>query len=67
MGEVGNWKGLSEAQVAFFMKHGYVKLEGVFSREAAAEKTKNLWVRLGMDPEDKSTWTKEWINMPGMP
>lgn len=48
------------------MKNGYVKLEGVFSRDAAAEKTRNLWVRLGMDPNDKSTWTKEWINMPAM-
>jgi len=26
--------------------------------------TKDVWTRLGMNPNDKSTWTKERINMP---
>ena len=55
---------LSEEQKDHFLKHGYVPLDSCFSREKAAQWTKNLWTRLGMDPNDKSTWTRERTNMP---
>jgi hypothetical protein len=59
-------QGLTAEEAECFMKNGYVKLEGVFSPEAAAQKTKDVWNRLDMDPKDVKTWTKEWINMPGI-
>ena len=55
---------LTEEQKADFLKHGYIRLESCFSREKAAQWTNNLWTRLGMDPADKSTWTRERTNMP---
>lgn len=46
------------------MENGYVVLKGVFTKEQAAEATKDVWIRLGLDPNDKSAWTKEKIHMP---
>jgi hypothetical protein len=51
-------------QVDSFMRDGYLRIEGAFSREKAAEWTQDVWTRLGMDPNDPSTWTEEWTNMP---
>lgn len=52
-----------EEQKAHFVKHGYVRLKGCCSLEKAAEWTKDVWIRLGMDPNDKTTWTSERINI----
>lgn len=46
------------------MKYGYIRLAACFSREKAAEWSKDVWVRLGYSPTDKSTWTQERVNMP---
>jgi hypothetical protein len=51
-------------QVEFFMENGYVVIQQAFTREQAAEFTKEMWMRLGIDPHDKSTWTQERIHMP---
>ncbi|KIP09704.1 hypothetical protein PHLGIDRAFT_116178 [Phlebiopsis gigantea 11061_1 CR5-6] len=53
-----------EEQADFFLENGYVVIKQAFSKEKAAEWTKNIWVRLGFDPNDKSTWTRERIHMP---
>ncbi|ORY15820.1 hypothetical protein BCR34DRAFT_622637 [Clohesyomyces aquaticus] len=55
---------LSETQIDHFLKHGWVKLSNCFSREQAAELQNTLWTRLGMDPNDMSTWHTERTNMP---
>jgi len=39
-------------------------LSKAFTREKADEWLSDLWVRLGMDPNDKSTWTQERIHCP---
>ena len=41
-------------------------IKGAFTKEKSEEWTKDLWVRLGVDPNDKSTWsvTKDRIHMP---
>lgn len=57
--------GLAE-QVDQFMEHGYIVVKNAFTPEQAADFTKDLWVRLDMDPNDKTTWTKERIHMPRM-
>jgi len=58
------YKFLTKEQVEHFMNHGFVRIENCFSREKAAEWTATVWVRLGRDPNDKSTWDVERINMP---
>ncbi|KAH8791936.1 hypothetical protein BGZ57DRAFT_557326 [Hyaloscypha finlandica] len=55
---------LTEEQKAHFLEHGYVKVPQCFTREQATEFTAKMWTRLGMDPDDKSTWTVEKHNMP---
>lgn len=55
---------LTEAQREQFLKYGFVKVEGCFTREQAAEWSSKLWIRLGMSPTDKSTWHTERTNMP---
>ncbi|KAK7952385.1 uncharacterized protein PG986_008113 [Apiospora aurea] len=55
---------LTEEQKQFFLKNGYLKLSRCFTREQAAEVTEGVWTRLGMSPDDKSTWTQHKINMP---
>ncbi|KAH8815516.1 hypothetical protein F5884DRAFT_772660 [Xylogone sp. PMI_703] len=59
-----NYKHLTPEQVESFMKHGFLRIEGCFTPEKAAQWTSTVWTRLGMDPADKSTWTQERINMP---
>lgn len=47
---------LSQAQIGHFLEHGWVKLSDCFTREQAAELQETLWIRLGMNPNDKATW-----------
>ncbi|KAI1180106.1 hypothetical protein F4777DRAFT_360982 [Nemania sp. FL0916] len=55
---------LTEEQKAFFLKNGWLKLEGCFTQEQADEVCEGVWTRLGMSPTDKSTWSRERTNMP---
>lgn len=55
---------LTQEDVDHFMKHGWIKLSNCFTQEQADGITANLWTRLGMSPDDKSTWQTERINMP---
>ncbi|KAL4801202.1 hypothetical protein BDV18DRAFT_155176 [Aspergillus unguis] len=55
---------LTEEQKAHFLKHGFVRIPNCFTAEKAAQWTADVWIRLGYSPTDKSTWTKERINMP---
>lgn len=56
---------LTEEQKAFWLEHGFLKIPKCFSRETADKFTHSVWARLGADPNDKSTWPTEKINMPG--
>ncbi|KAJ4391184.1 hypothetical protein N0V93_004801 [Gnomoniopsis smithogilvyi] len=55
---------LTPEQKEHFLNHGWLKIPQAFTKERAAEMTKNVWTRLGMDPKDKSTWTAVRTNMP---
>ncbi|TFK23086.1 hypothetical protein FA15DRAFT_681345 [Coprinopsis marcescibilis] len=55
---------LSSEQVSHFLEHGYIVIKEAFTKAKAAQWTANLWVRLGMDPDDKTTWTRERVHMP---
>lgn len=55
-----------EEDVDHFMERGFIVIKGAFTKEKCDEWTKDLWVRLALDPGDKSTWTKERIHMPDL-
>lgn len=55
---------LLEEQVQFFLENGYVVIKQAFTKEKADAFMENMWLRLDMDPNDKSTWTKERVHMP---
>ncbi|KAG9007767.1 hypothetical protein FRB90_009223 [Tulasnella sp. 427] len=46
------------------MDRGFVKIPQAFTREQAEDMTRDLWIRLGFDPYDKSTWTSERLHLP---
>ncbi|KAF3804067.1 hypothetical protein GCG54_00007860 [Colletotrichum gloeosporioides] len=54
---------LTEAQKEHFRTTGWLKLSNCFTKEQAEWVTRDVWTRLGMDPNDKSTW-KHRTNMP---
>ena len=41
-----------------FMEFGYCVVKQAFTQKQAQELAGDVWVRLGMDPNDQSTWTK---------
>ena len=48
------------------MENGYLVVKQAFSREKAAEFTREMWTRLGLDPADPETWPRDRdrIHMP---
>lgn len=58
-----NIEPLTEAQKEHFRTTGWLKLSNCFTKDQAEWVTKDVWTRLGMDPNDKSTW-KQVTNMP---
>jgi len=57
-------KVLTQEQAEFFVEHGWIDLRGMVPQESIDWLKKDVWVRLGMDEHDKSTWYKEEIHMP---
>ncbi|EJU05894.1 hypothetical protein DACRYDRAFT_62612 [Dacryopinax primogenitus] len=55
---------LTQADVDHFLEHGWVKIPGALLPEWSEKFTQDVWIRLGMNPEDKSTWTRDRANMP---
>jgi hypothetical protein len=55
---------LTDEQAQHFLDEGYVVIRDCFSPQAAEEYTKTIWVRLGYDPNDPSTWAEPSIHMP---
>ncbi|KAL2213518.1 hypothetical protein CC79DRAFT_49281 [Sarocladium strictum] len=56
---------LTEHEKEHFLQNGFIHMKGCFTREQAEKITGNVWTRLGMDPNDKSTWHRLRTNMPG--
>ncbi|WP_369056364.1 phytanoyl-CoA dioxygenase family protein [Kineococcus terrestris] len=55
---------LSDEQVEHFLDKGYVVLEGCFDAERARPVVERAWQRLGVDPDDPSTWTRPRVHLP---
>ncbi|QRV98436.1 phytanoyl-CoA dioxygenase [Ceratobasidium sp. AG-Ba] len=58
------YKYLTPEQVDFFMNHGYVVIKKALKEEWIQRATHDVWIRLGVDPNDKSTWKSERVNQP---
>lgn len=57
------FKTINDEQVQSFMKHGFLRIPGAIPIENCDRWSKDVWHRLGMDPNDKSTWTNERNHM----
>ncbi|KAL0950803.1 hypothetical protein HGRIS_007568 [Hohenbuehelia grisea] len=58
-------KHLTADQVEHFLNEGYIVIKNAFTKEQATQWTETMWIRLGLDPNDKSTWDgRERIHMP---
>ncbi|THH08899.1 hypothetical protein EW146_g8844 [Bondarzewia mesenterica] len=55
---------LTPEQREQFLAHGWIRIEGGVPKENIERFLENVWVRLGYDPDEKSTWLKEKIHMP---
>ncbi|KDR66402.1 hypothetical protein GALMADRAFT_106528 [Galerina marginata CBS 339.88] len=55
---------LTHDQRDHFLEHGWVKVPNAISKAIIEEWTKNIWVRLGYDENDKSTWLEEYLKLP---
>ncbi|KAL6787335.1 hypothetical protein J3E68DRAFT_152989 [Trichoderma sp. SZMC 28012] len=60
----GKYRFLDHEQVEHFMTYGWIKIPAAFTKAQANEWITDLWVRLGYDKDDKSTWIVEKVNMP---
>lgn len=55
---------LDAEQREHFLRKGFVRVPGCFSRDAAAELTESIWTRLGYAADDRSTWVESSVHMP---
>ncbi|KAI0820450.1 hypothetical protein BC628DRAFT_1330444 [Trametes gibbosa] len=53
------YKHLTKDEIEFFLENGYLIVKQAFSREKAAEFTRDMWVRLGLDPNDPESWPRD--------
>jgi hypothetical protein len=55
--------GLSQAQIAHFIEHGYIKLEGAFDSGLAARGRAELWQAMSLSPDAPETWTQPVVRL----
>lgn len=61
--EAGSVRALTSDQIEGFVRDGFVRIEGAFSQQTAAEARDILWRDSGCDPKDRSTWRKPVIRL----
>ncbi|NBE82959.1 phytanoyl-CoA dioxygenase family protein [Micromonospora rubida] len=54
---------LTAEQIESFVADGFVRVPNAFSTVLAAECRNLLWKQLDMDPDDRSTWTREVVRL----
>ena len=54
---------LTDEQAQHFIEKGYVTVKGCLDRDLAKRWTDEAYGRLGYDPNDRSTWTKDIVWM----
>jgi Phytanoyl-CoA dioxygenase (PhyH) len=58
-------KTLTQADIDHFLQYGFVTIKEAFSPDLAAERAAACYRRLGIDPNDRSTWKEDRIHMGG--
>ncbi len=58
---VTEYKYLTLEQREHFLQHGWAKIPNAVKEEYLKAFTENVWIRLGYDPDDQSTWTSEKV------
>ena len=58
---------LGNTQIDRFIEDGFVKIEGAFPKEIAAQARSILWKHTGYDPDDPATWIKPVIRLSDYP
>lgn len=59
-----HYETLTSAQVEHFLQRGFVTIKECFTEADAREWLGDVWVRLGYDADDPSTWAEPRIHMP---
>lgn len=59
--------GLSKAQVAGFIEHGYVRLPEAFGADLARRGRDELWAAMGLSPDEPEAWTEPVVRLGFMP
>lgn len=54
---------LRAADIDAFIRDGFVRIDGAFSKEVARQARSILWKATGCDPDDRSTWTRPVIRL----
>lgn len=54
---------LSDAEIAAFIRDGFVRLDRAFSKETATQARTILWQATGCDADDPSTWTRPVVRL----
>lgn len=54
---------LTPHQVESFIKDGFVKVEGAFSRDLAQDCRNELWADIGLSPDRPETWTEPVVRI----
>jgi hypothetical protein len=55
---------LSLEERSHFLEHGWLRIPNAINPAYLDPWLDNLWVRLGMKADDKSTWTDEFLKLP---
>lgn len=56
---------MKQDEIDGFIRDGYLKLEYAFPRELAGEMRGILWREMGLDPDDRTTWTQPVVRLGG--
>jgi hypothetical protein len=59
-----HYQHLTQADVSHFLQHGWFVIPNSMNRKYLDRWMEDLWVRMDMDPEDKSTWRTEYQHLP---
>ena len=62
-----NTPALTAAQIDAFITDGFVRIDNAFPEDVAAQGRAILWMLAGLDPNDRSTWTKPVIRLGNNP
>lgn len=54
---------LTEAEVQHFLDHGYVVIHDAMPKDFLEAQQRRIWVRLGYQPDNPSTWERDYLFM----